>query len=138
MQVSNLYTYIRGNRYKCYTGQKNIEISTLRYVTLCCNTLKNVTDFGKYWFVHEKNLEKKLRQHVKNRGGLCLKWVSPGFTGVPDRICLLPGGRVVFVELKRPGLKDGLSARQKRVIGQLKSLGQKVLVVRSEEDFSKI
>lgn len=88
--------------------------------------------------LQEKELEKKLKNFIKAEGGLCLKWVSPGFTGVPDRICLLPGGRVVFAELKRPGIKDGLSPRQKRVISQLKALGCSVVVVRSEEDFRKI
>lgn len=50
----------------------------------------------------EKDIERKLRKMVENHGGLCLKWVCPGWSGVPDRIILLPGGRVVFAELKRP------------------------------------
>ena len=50
----------------------------------------------------EKDIEKKLRQKVEKHGGQCLKWVCPGWSGVPDRIVLLPGGRVVFVETKRP------------------------------------
>lgn len=59
----------------------------------------------------EKELEKKLVGMVRNAGGLCLKWVCPGWAGVPDRIVLLPGGRIVFVEMKRP--RGGvLSSRQ--------------------------
>ena len=50
----------------------------------------------------EKEIEGKLRKAVKVRGGACLKWVCPGWSGVPDRIVLLPGGRVLFVETKRP------------------------------------
>ena len=50
----------------------------------------------------EKDIERKLRQMVERHGGLCLKWVCPGWSGVPDRIILLPGGRIVFCELKRP------------------------------------
>ena len=50
----------------------------------------------------EREIETKLRQLVTKHGGLCLKWVCPGWSGVPDRIVLLPGGRIVFVELKRP------------------------------------
>lgn len=50
----------------------------------------------------EKEIEKKLRDAVKMRGGRCLKWVCPGWSGVPDRIVLLPGARIYFVETKRP------------------------------------
>ena len=41
----------------------------------------------------EKQIEQALVKVVAGRGGLCPKWVSPGFGGVPDRIILLPGGR---------------------------------------------
>lgn len=50
----------------------------------------------------EKDIEKKLREMVEKHGGLCLKWVCPGWAGVPDRIILLPGGHIIFTELKRP------------------------------------
>ena len=50
----------------------------------------------------EKDIERALRVMVERRGGLCMKWVCPGWAGVPDRIILLPGGRVLFAELKRP------------------------------------
>ena len=55
--------------------------------------------------VLEKEVERKLKDPIKQMGGLCLKFVCPGFTGVPDRIILLPGGRLVFVETKQKGKK---------------------------------
>lgn len=66
----------------------------------------------------EKDLEAKLVKEVKAMGGMCLKWVCPGNRGVPDRIALLPGGRVVFIEMKRPkGSRiDPLQAYWSRVL----------------------
>ena len=55
--------------------------------------------------MREKQIEKKLIMEVKKRGGICPKWVSPGFDGVPDRIVLLPRGKFAFVEVKAPGEK---------------------------------
>lgn len=55
--------------------------------------------------MREKAIEQKLTLMVKKQGGICLKFVSPGFDGVPDRIVLLPGGCVAFVEVKTPGKK---------------------------------
>lgn len=48
----------------------------------------------------ESQIEARLVRAVKQRGGLCFKWVSPGNNGVPDRIVITPQGRVIFVELK--------------------------------------
>ena len=70
----------------------------------------------------EKDIERKLRKMVESHEGLCLKWVCPGWSGVPDRIVLLPGGIVMFVELKRP--KGGtLSKMQEWWAGKLRKLG---------------
>lgn len=56
--------------------------------------------------MREKSIEQKLTLMVKKRGGICPKFVSPGFDGVPDRIVLLPGGYIAFVEVKAPGEKS--------------------------------
>lgn len=53
--------------------------------------------------MREIKVESALRDAVEAEGGLCLKFRSPGNDGVPDRICIFPGGRVAFVETKRPG-----------------------------------
>lgn len=53
--------------------------------------------------MREKEIEKKLTLEVKKRGGLAVKFVSPGFDGMPDRIVLMPGGIIAFVEVKAPG-----------------------------------
>lgn len=84
----------------------------------------------------EQSLEQKIKNEIEKRGGLCLKWTSPGFTGVPDRIAFLPGGKLLLIEVKRPGLKDGLSTRQKRVAFQLKGLGFEVVRASSLEDIN--
>ena len=55
--------------------------------------------------MREKDIERKFVAEVKRRGGICPKWVSPGFDGIPDRIALLPGGKSGFVEAKAPGEK---------------------------------
>ena len=51
----------------------------------------------------EISVEKRLIYEVKKRGGLAWKFISPGHDGVPDRIVLLPNGKIAFVELKAPG-----------------------------------
>lgn len=71
----------------------------------------------------ESTLERAVRKYIRSIGGRCYKWVCPGENGVPDRICILPGGRIIFIELKRPGRKDGLSERQKKVFRVLHDLG---------------
>lgn len=81
--------------------------------------------------VLEKEIESKLREMVERRGGMCLKWTCPGWAGVPDRIVLLPRGRIVFVELKRP--KGGkVSSRQEWWSKKLQALGFHWCVVKDE------
>lgn len=85
----------------------------------------------------EKEIERKLVDMVKHHGGFCLKWVCPGWSGVPDRIILLPGGRVYFVETKRP--KGGrLSALQRKWQKWLTGLGFFYGVVWTENDVSTL
>ena len=69
----------------------------------------------------EKNTEAYLRDEIRRRGGMAYKFVSPGQTGVPDRIVILPGGQIFFVELKSEGKKS--SAKQKCQQERLRALG---------------
>ena len=69
----------------------------------------------------EKYIEKKLVTEVKKMGGIAAKFVSPGLDGMPDRLVLLPYGKMAFVELKAPGKKPRLL--QIRRIKQLQKLG---------------
>ena len=56
----------------------------------------------------EKIIEQKLVRAVKARGGICPKFIAPGFDGMPDRIVLLPSGCMGFVEVKAPGERPRL------------------------------
>ena len=53
--------------------------------------------------MREREIEQKLIDAVKAQGGVCWKFTSPGTAGVPDRIILMPMGRIAFVEVKAPG-----------------------------------
>ena len=87
--------------------------------------------------VLEKEIEQKLIDMVKRHGGKCLKWVCPGWAGVPDRILLLPGGRIIFVETKRP--KGGVVAkRQEWWRNELWRLGFVSLVAWDEADINTL
>lgn len=75
----------------------------------------------------EKEIEKKLVEGVHKIGGRAYKFVSPGNDGVPDRMVLLPGGSLMFAELKTE--KGKLSSRQKVQIRALQALGFDVRVL---------
>jgi hypothetical protein len=82
-------------------------------------------------FMREKDTERKLVKAVKAAGGLALKFISPGYDGVPDRLLLLPGGRIAFAEVKAHGVKP--RPLQIRRHGMLRRLGFKVYVIDDEE-----
>ena len=77
--------------------------------------------------MREKDIEQKLAARVKAMGGIAPKFTSPGFDGMPDRLVLLPGGRMGFVELKAPGKKPrALQLARHRLF---RRLGFKVYVI---------
>lgn len=75
----------------------------------------------------EKQIEQKLVRVVRAAGGIAPKFVSPGLDGVPDRLILLPGGRLAFAELKAPGRQP--RPLQLRRIEQLRQLGFRVYII---------
>jgi len=77
--------------------------------------------------MREKAIEGKLVQDIKAAGGIAPKLTCPGFDGMPDRLVLLPGGRLAFVEVKAPGQKPrALQAARHKL---LRGLGFKVYVL---------
>ena len=77
--------------------------------------------------MQERAIESRLRIEAKKRGGMALKFVSPGMNGVPDRLVLMPNGKSAFVELKAAGKLP--SALQRKRMKQLSDLGFMVFVV---------
>ena len=79
----------------------------------------------------EKEIEKFLVRQVKKLGGISFKFISPGNAGVPDRIVILPIGKVIFVELKTD--KGKLTKLQEVQIKKISDLGADARVLRGIE-----
>ena len=82
----------------------------------------------------EKQIERKLTGEVKKLNGMCLK--QTGMAGIPDRLVLLPGGKIAFVELKAPSEKPR-NLQQVR-IKQLRKMGFMCFVVDGPEMISDV
>lgn len=86
--------------------------------------------------MRESTIEKTLVKTVRQSGGLAIKLVSPGWAGAPDRLILMPGGRLVFVELKAHGHSlRPLQVRRKR---QLEALGFSVYCINQLEQIGGV
>lgn len=84
----------------------------------------------------EKVLERKLAREVEKAGGWSLKMLSTHLTGLPDRVCLMPGGKTFFVEVKTTGEKPTkIQLHQHR---KLKRLGFEVYVVDNSQDINEL
>lgn len=81
--------------------------------------------------MREKHIEQALTRAVTAAGGKCYKFVSPGTAGVPDRLIILPNGRVAFAECKAPGKR--LRPLQQHRADEIKMLGIPVYEVDSLE-----
>ncbi|MBE0471211.1 MAG: VRR-NUC domain-containing protein [Methyloprofundus sp.] len=80
----------------------------------------------------ERDVENALVKRVKLLGGTCEKFTSPGRRSVPDRLVTLPGGKVIFVELKAPGKKP--TEKQLKDHQRRRSLGCDVRVIDNKGD----
>lgn len=76
----------------------------------------------------ESAIEAKLVRMVRDRGGLCYKFVSPGNPGVPDRIVITPDGKTIYAELKTE--VGRLAAIQKWQIAEMQKRGMDVRVLK--------
>ena len=86
--------------------------------------------------MREKQIEQKLVRAVREAGGMCPKLISPGTDGMPDRLVLLPGCRIGFVEVKAPGKEPRPLQTQRH--RQLRALGFPVFVLDNPEQVSGI
>lgn len=86
--------------------------------------------------LRESVIESRLRTEAKKRGGMALKFVSPGMNGVPDRLVLMPNGKMAFAELKAPGKTPGTLQRKR--MKQLEGLGFTVYVMDGIEQIGVI
>ena len=87
--------------------------------------------------MRERDIESRLMRAVREAGGTAYKFVSPGHSGVPDRMCVFPPfGRIVFVELKAPGKRP--TKLQQAEIRRLREAGCRVAVVDSVEGIAEV
>ncbi|MBB6622048.1 VRR-NUC domain-containing protein [Clostridium gasigenes] len=86
--------------------------------------------------MNENIIEQRLKKEIEKIGGKALKFVSPGVAGVPDRIVLMPGGIIIFVELKAPGKK--LRAMQEYRAKELRQLGFRVECIDSLDKIKEL
>jgi hypothetical protein len=126
--ITNNYLFFllnRNNKKSRYKGRKNAYSRTRE------KTYEFVEVVMEVPMIRERDVEQALVRHMRICGGLALKFISPGVDGVPDRICLWPGGRIAFAEVKRPGAKP--RPLQIRRMAQLRELGFSVAVIDSPE-----
>jgi len=81
--------------------------------------------------MEEARIERRLKNKIKKMGGLAVKFTAPGMAGMPDRLILLPEGKVYFVELKKPGSK--LEKLQQKRARDLRKLGFEVYCLDSDQ-----
>ena len=86
--------------------------------------------------MNESRIERRLVDGVKKLGGMCLKFVSPGTPGVPDRLIIAPTGRIIFAELKTE--TGRLAKIQRYTIGEMQKRGADVRVVKGIDEVMQL
>lgn len=84
----------------------------------------------------EKQIEYGLVNETQKRGGIAPKFVSPGLSGMPDRLVLLPEAKMGFVELKAPGKKPRVLQEKRH--RDLRNLGYRVYVLDRAEKVKEV
>lgn len=97
---------------------------------------KKIENIMRHAEVSEKVIEQYLVEQTRLHGWPCLKYSNPNMTGYPDRLLVLPGGSVVWVELKSKGRKPA-KIQQMRIQG-LEDLGHDVFVIDNKADIDKL
>ena len=97
---------------------------------------RQIENIARHAEVSEKAIERYLADRVKALGGVCLKYSNPGMTGYPDRLCVMPEGKTIWVELKSRGRKP--EALQEVRFRQLASLGHPVYVCDSRKKVDEV
>lgn len=120
--------------YRLYAGEKKYKFLPIERFANDIHRLSQSP--GKVVFMRENEIEAKLVAAVKAVGGVCWKFTSPGTSGVPDRIVLMPSGRIGFVEVKAPG--ETPRPLQRLRIRTLRLLGFKAFVLDSPEQIGGI
>ena len=116
------------------SGKKNRE-SSGRQSTDITESVSGVRRSFEVADMRESKIERALVDAVKKQGGIAFKFTSQTMNGIPDRLVLLPGGQIGFVELKAPGKQ--LRLLQKKRKAQLEVLGFPVFVVDRPEQIEE-
>lgn len=87
--------------------------------------------------MREREVERYLRDRVEQAGGRCVKFIPDIDNGMPDRVVMLPGGVLVWTEVKKPQ-GGALSELQRWQHRRLRELGQRVEVIWTKEDADRL